>query len=90
MGPETWLEVVRRYLFTWQDDNSEGRELVQDDDSEGRELVQLLLVLGSREVEQVSKAQHARLLRLLVDEVLGCEEIREVSRGAMAVGSSNL
>ena len=68
MDSATWLEVVRRYLMSREEDTS----------SEGKELFQLLLVLGRCEVEDISRVQHARLLRLLVDEVLECEEIRKV------------
>ena len=64
----TWLEVVRRYLISRKEDKS----------SEGEELFQLLSVLGRCEVEDISRVQQARLLRLLVDEVLECEEIRKV------------
>ena len=59
-------QVLRRFLLSL---GEEGEPL------------QHLLVLGRCEVEDVSRAQHARLLRLLVDAVLGCEEIREVRQG---------
>lgn len=57
------LQVVRRYLLTWD---------------EGDQITVLLKSLAGCEVEEVGRAQHARLLRLLVDEVLGCEDIRQV------------
>ncbi|GAX84054.1 hypothetical protein CEUSTIGMA_g11478.t1 [Chlamydomonas eustigma] len=68
LSESTWLEVLRRFLLS--SDNS-------------KDMIQLVVEVGKCELEDIPRETYAQLLRLLVDEAMSCESVREVLASRM-------